>query len=229
MKARALTEKAIEWLRREHPGAVIVTEFSVADWGGARVDVAAITDTEIVGIEIKGEGDSPARLDLQGLAYGRVVRKMWLLADESIRAQCFAKRPKSWGRLELWEGEVRAFNRATKLGERIELKNGYRYEQLRDESRYDPALAYESRLLCPHSMCGTLWRDELYEIARLAKVKIRGKATVEPLTQAICDQLPAPTIHAMMIDQLRHRDWRTKRVIDTRKASPAPGAQEAML
>jgi hypothetical protein len=229
MKAFELTEKAIAWLKREYPGAVIVTEFSVADWGGARVDVAAITDTEIVGVEIKGEGDSPARLELQGLAYGRVVRKMWLLADESIQAKCFAKLPGLWGRLELWEGDVRAFNRATKLGSKIKLKNGYRYERLRDESRYDPDAARESPLLCPNSMCGTLWRDELYEIARLAGVEVRGKANVWPLTQAICEQLPAPTIHALMIEQLRKRDWRNKRVIDTREKSPALGVQEVML
>lgn len=36
MKAPALTDKAVEWLKREHPAAIIVTEFSVADWGGAQ-------------------------------------------------------------------------------------------------------------------------------------------------------------------------------------------------
>ena len=227
MNALSLTQKAIEWLKCEHPGAIIVTELSVADWGGALVDVAAITDTEIVGVEIKGEGDSPARLELQGLAYGRVVRKMWLLADESIQARCFAKCPPQWGRLELWKGKVRAYNRATRLGRRIKVKYGYRHEIIRDESRYDPDEARESRLLCPGSMCGTLWRDELYEIARLTKVEVRGRATVEPLTRAICEQLPAPTIHSWMIDQLRRRVWRNKRIIDTRKASPALGLQEA--
>ncbi|HGG04712.1 MAG TPA: hypothetical protein ENK28_04585 [Aliiroseovarius sp.] len=214
-RAPELTDKAIQWLMSEHPGAIIVTEFSVADWGGARVDVAAITDTEIVGVEVKGEGDSPARLELQGLAYGRVVRKMWLLADDSLQDRCFAKCPPRWGRLELWENDVRPYNRSTKLGERIKINHGYRHEIIRDNSQYDPDVAHESRLLCPHSMCGTLWRDELYEIARLTGVEVRGRATVAPLTQAICAQLPSPTIHAWMIDQLRRRSWR-KPVIDTR-------------
>lgn len=82
MKANELTELAIEWLSKQYPDSVIVTELSVSSWGGASIDVAAITDNEIAGIEIKGEGDSPSRLKLQGLVYGRVARKMWLLADE---------------------------------------------------------------------------------------------------------------------------------------------------
>lgn len=227
MKASELLPLAVDWLAETYPGSIIVTELSVADWGGALVDVAAITETEIVGVEIKGDGDSPARLKLQGMAYGRVCRRMWLLPSPDLQDRCYAQRPRGWGRLELWEGRVRAFNRATKLGERIPTKHGHRYEQLRDESRYDPCAARESRLLCPHSMCGTLWRDELYDMARLTQVKVIGKANVEPLTQAICEQLPAPAIHAGMIDQLRRREWR-KPVIGA-KALGATGSQEAML
>lgn len=231
MKAPDILPLAIDWLTVTYPGSVIVTEFSIADWGGARVDVAAITENEVIGVEIKGDGDSPARLELQGLAYGRVCRKMWLLPSNDLQDKCFAKRPPRWGRLELWEGAVRAYNRATALGDRIQTKHGYRYENLRDESRFDPCSPAEGRLLCPFSMCGTLWRDELYDIARLQKVKVIGKATVEPLTQAICAQLPAPAIHAAMIDQLRRREWR-KPIIDTRKptrALGAPSSQERML
>ena len=72
MKAPELLPLAVDWLAETYPGSIIVTELSVADWGGALVDVAAITETEIVGVEIKGDGDSPARLKLQGMAYGRV-------------------------------------------------------------------------------------------------------------------------------------------------------------
>lgn len=227
MKAPDLLPLAINWLAETYPGAIIVTELSVSDMGGAMVDVAAITETEIVGVEIKGDGDSPARLKLQGIVYGRVCRRMWLLPSPDMQDRCFAQRPGGWGRLEVWNGKVRAFNRATTLGKRIPTDWGYRYELLRDEGRYDPCFADESRLLCPHSMCGTLWRDELYDMARLAQVKVTGKANVGPLTQAICEQLPAPAIHTGMIDQLRRRQWR-KPVIGT-KALGVQGSQEAML
>jgi hypothetical protein len=227
MKASDLLPLAVDWLGATYPGAIIVPELSVSDWGGALVDVAAITETEIIGVEIKGDGDSPARLKLQGMAYGRVCRRMWLLPSPDLQERCHAQRPPGWGRLEIWEGKVRAFNRAIKLGPRIKTKHGHRYEQVRDDSRYDPCSASESRLLCPYSMCGTLWRDELYDMARLYQVKVTGKANVEPLRQAICEQLPAPAIHAGMIDQLRRREWR-KPVIGS-AALGTRGSQEAML
>lgn len=206
----------------------------MADWGGALIDVAAITETEIVGVEIKGEGDSPARLELQGHVYGRVARRMWLLADESIQAKCFAKCPSGWGRLEIWEGAVRPLNRAKKrVGEEAvkatrthPAYNRAVYE--RDDSTYDPDTAGEERALCPWSMCGTLWRDELYDIARLHRVQTAGRANVLPLTEAITSQLPMPVIHAAMIDQLRRRIWR-KPVIDDRNPSEKRPVQKAML
>jgi hypothetical protein len=73
-------------------------------------------------------------------------------------------------------------------------------------------------------MCGTLWRDELYEIARLHQVQVKGRALVTPLTNAICDHMPVPRIHDAMIEELRRRDWKgRKRVIDTRGAPPMSG------
>jgi hypothetical protein len=236
MKAAELRDLAIAWLASEYPGSIIVTELSVSDWGGALIDVAAITETEIVGVEIKGEGDSPSRLELQGHVYGRVARRMWLLADVSIQEKCFAKCPGGWGRLEVWEGAVRPLNRAKKqIGtEKVKATKANAYSSYerpiygRDDSRYDPDTAGEERALCPWSMCGTLWRDELYDIARLHRVKTVGRANVLPLTEAITNQLPMPVIHAAMIDQLRRRIWR-KPVIDNRQQSEKRLVQKAML
>lgn len=222
MKAKELCNLAVEWLKTEYPDAVIVTELSVADWGGARIDVAAITDNEIIGVEIKGEGDSHTRLKLQGLVYGRVARQMWLLPCDSLLEKCKSHRPVGWGLLEVYEedGQVRPYNWATKHGKKVKTKHGYTWEQLRDDSRYDPYDPPHSKHLCPHSMCGTLWRDELYQIARLSGVQINGRALVHTLTDAICDQLPAPTIHTLMIRELRRRIWK-KTVIDLRENGPA--------
>ena len=216
MKADELLTLAIDWLDKEYPGSIIVTELSVADWGKARIDVAAITKTEIVGVEIKGEGDSPSRLELQGHVYGRVARKMWLLADESLQQKCFNRRPRNWGRLEIHKGTARPFNRATKTGSSIKTATGTRYETVRDHTNYDPDEARENPLLCPASMCGTLWRDELYTIARLAGLRTTPKITTCPLTDVIIEQLPAPTIHKYMVEMLRIRKWQ-KPVLDTRK------------
>ena len=39
MKAPDLLPLAVDWLAETYPGSIIVTELSVADWGGALVDV----------------------------------------------------------------------------------------------------------------------------------------------------------------------------------------------
>jgi len=218
MNAKELTELAISWLSATHPDSILVTELSVADWGGASIDVAAITPTHIVGVEIKGEGDSPTRLDRQGLAYGMVAREMWLLCDESIRSKCFARKPSGWGRLEIWEDAVRPWNRSTKLGEWVSTgpNSGY-VPTVRDDSTYEPDVARVAGHLCPRILCETLWRDELYEIARHHKLKMTTRATVEPLREVICEQLPVSLIHTAMITALRNREWK-KRIIDLRSS-----------
>lgn len=218
MKAKQLLELAIDWLKAEYPGSVIVTELSVEDWGGARIDVAAITDEEIVGVEIKGEGDSPTRLDLQGLVYNRVARRMWLLCtpDGTLAERCAKKKPTCWGTLEVHEGAVRPVNVAKKLGPWEDLGNGHRSKrQIPDPDSYKPDQAGLNMRQCIWAMCGTLWRDELYEIARLNNVNVTGRARVGTLTDAICEQLPVPKMHDLMIGELRRRVWR-KSVIDTR-------------
>lgn len=230
MKAAELTELAIEWLKAEHPGSVIVTELSVDDWGGARIDVAAITDTEIIGVEIKGEGDSPSRLELQGLVYGKVARRMWLLVspDGTLSERCEKKRPLGWGRLEVHQDAIRPKNIARKLGEVEKTEYGTRRGYVPDPDAYKPDEARRYLRQCPWAMCGTLWRDELYEIARAHGVQVKGRALVGPLTDAIVEQMPVPKLHDAMIEQLRRRVWR-KPVIDTRHDSQSKFTQETML
>ncbi|MCW2309701.1 hypothetical protein [Rhodobium gokarnense] len=209
---------AIDWLRVTHPGSIIVTELSVADWRGASLDLAAITETHIAGIEIKGEGDSPARLDRQGLAYGMVAREMWLLCDMSLQEKCFSRRPAGWGRLEIHEGIVRPYNVAKKLGPlKKHPLGGTYYPTVRDESRYEPDRWYPQEHQSPHVMCGTLWRDELCAIAKCYQLCSASKAPVHVLTKALCDALPAPLLHDEMIKALRRRVWR-RPVIDLRGA-----------
>ncbi|MEM9043503.1 MAG: hypothetical protein AAGC81_02325 [Pseudomonadota bacterium] len=207
-KAPELLELSIEWARTTFPDSVIVPEMSVADWGGASLDLGIITDSEVIGIEIKGEGDSPARLPLQGVAYPLVCRFMYLLCCPSIEVRCHKKRPTGWGRLSIEEGQI------------VEARPGAR--ELRTQS--------------PDRLCGTLWREELYNIARLNDLKVRGRPTFEPLRRAICDQMTLPRIHDEMVRALRERKWNNgrplhlhKRIIDTRSPDLKPSTQGALL
>lgn len=94
--ARTLRNHAVAWLRDQWPEAVIIPELSVASWGGARLDVAAVTPTELIGVEIKGEGDSTARLALQGMQYGAVCTRLFLLPCDSLRDKCVNAKPPGW-------------------------------------------------------------------------------------------------------------------------------------
>jgi hypothetical protein len=96
MKAAELKAIAKVWLRRQYPEAHILEEFSVAEYGGALVDVAAICEDQIVGVEIKGDGDSAARLKLQGQMYSRVCRTMYLLPSPDLLKKCDQQKPPEW-------------------------------------------------------------------------------------------------------------------------------------
>lgn len=210
LTAKALLAIAIEWMRERWPDAVIVPELSVADWGGARIDVAAITPTHIAGVEIKGCGDSPARLPLQGLAYGMVAREMWLLACPTIAEKCWRKRPGGWGKLEIREAVARP-------------------------ATYPKAVIRGH--LCPTALCGTLWKKELIKLAAKFGVSTGSFATVESLANSIEDALPAPTIHDEMISLLRKRKWgqpKCDQIIRPSIGDVSPGfiakpGQEALL
>ncbi len=226
MKAPELLGLAIEWLKTAYPDSIIVPEMSVADWGGALIDVAAITPDEVVGIEIKGEGDSPSRLDLQGLRYGRVARRMWLLVtpEGTLAERCEKKRPKGWGHLELHDGRVRPENRARKLGPLIKTKHGSRREMVPDLDTYEPDEARENSQQCAWAMCGTLWRDELHDLATRARLAPPSRMRVQDLTDLICSKMPVPDIHEAMMRQLWLRDWAArKQVIDLRQAEGSSG------
>jgi|GEM_PF-2641687 len=207
MKAPELLDLAINWLKQEYPDATIVTEMSVADWGNARIDVAAITDDEMIGIEIKGEGDSPTRLELQGLRYGQVARKMWLLCtpEGTLAERCAKKKPQGWGKLQVVDGVVETSERWASD----------------DRSYVQHWKARDSQQFNPWAMCGTLWRDELYDLAVRKNLQPHRTARVTDLTETIIDHLPVPELHDAMIFQLRRRVWK-KKVIDLRYPPEKP-------
>jgi len=208
VNGKHLADMAVEWLRTTHPEADIVTELSVMDYGGANIDVAAITKSHIIGVECKGSTDDTRRLDRQGIAYGLVAREMWLLPAPGKEETYARYRPNQWSMLEVHDGACRPRNTATKLGEKIKVKHGYRYDQIRDDSRYHPERPRLNYAQCPRFMCETLWRDELYTIARDYGLCKAGRATVGFLTDLICENLPVGMVHAAMVDALRSREWR---------------------
>lgn len=223
MKAPELTALAIDWALGKYPGAHVVRELSVADWGGALLDVGIITDSEIIGVEVKGDGDSPARLPLQAVTYPRVCTRMWLLPAPGLMAKCREAKPNGWGLLELHAGAVRRANVARRRVPPPEgtpphvaryMKRVYEH----DPDRYEPAReADRLRQLCPWSLCGTLWAEELRIICKeeadrhpeLARLR-----NIRPMVDALVETLPVPRLYEHTVRRLRERKWRgRKRVL----------------
>lgn len=77
------------------PDTLIVNELGLAH-GASRVDIAVING-HIRGVEIKAEADSLDRLPRQVEAYGRVVDRATLIADERHLPQALSLLPDWWG------------------------------------------------------------------------------------------------------------------------------------
>lgn len=192
MKAAALLELAIDWLAERYPDSLIVPELSIGSWGAALLDVAAITETEIIGIEIKGEGDSPARMPLQASLYSKAATRMFFLPCPALEERCFKHLPDAWGCLTIREGKIEQ-----RLG-------AWRQRMV----EYGDLSYREPKELCvaPAQLLQCLWRAELDLIAMRCQV-ITGKADVEKLRWEIAEQVPLRRLKSEVCDALRHRKW----------------------
>jgi hypothetical protein len=187
VKAGELKALAIDWLASTYPGSLIVPELSIGTWGAALLDVAAVTESEIIGVEIKGEGDSPARLPLQAAIYSKAATRMFLLPCPELEERCFKRIPDAWGRLTARSGII--------------------VPALDEWDR--PKLA---KRLCtaPAQLLQCLWRDELDAIARDEAI-ITGKADVETLRWELAERIPLEKLREHVCYALRHRRWNTDR------------------
>jgi hypothetical protein len=193
VRAADLLGLAIDWLATTYPESLIVPELSIGTWGAALLDVAAITPTEIIGVEIKGEGDSPARLPLQASLYSKAATRMFFLPCPALEERCFRHIPDAWGRLVVDGQSVRPA--LTAWGK--------------------PKLA-EELCVAPAQLLQCLWRQELDLIAIRCAV-ITGKVGVEKLRWELAEQVPLRRLKAEVCEALLHRKWTQKTVIRARE------------
>lgn len=197
MKAPDLLALAIEWLRDRYPDALIVPELSIGTWGGALLDVAAITPTEIIGVEIKGEGDSPARMPLQASLYSKAATRMYFLPCPELQARCFKHLPDAWGKLQVIDGRID-----------LVLTDWQRRCIEVYQKDKEPA---KPLCVAPAQLLQCLWRQELDQIARLCGL-ITGKIDVETLRWKIAEAVPLERLRLETCDALRRRQWVGKTV-----------------
>ncbi len=195
MKAADLLEKATLWLRAQYPEAHIIPEFSVAEYGGALVDVAAVLPDRIVGIEIKGEGDSPARLGLQGMMYSRVCREMFLLASPCIQDRCMKARPPGWGSLLTSRDD----RHPTLLCEASGLYS-FKYRA------HDKI----GRGLAPGAIAAIPWTKEYRLFGECLRVGLPRQK--DDCIEQVVQRVPLRDIEKAVCEVIRRRDWMDKAV-----------------
>lgn len=187
--ARDLLGLAQMWLAQHYPDSLIVPEFSIGNWGSALIDVAAITPTEIIGIEIKGAGDSHTRLALQAAVYSKAATRMFVVACPTIEQKIFRFSSPDWGRL------------------RVDGDTLVRAEPSAYQRNREPAF------LCtaPRQLLQSLWRNELYQIAARNGIIVGKRATADALLEAISEGIPLKVIRTEVCEALRtRRAWDKK-------------------
>lgn len=189
MKAPALLELAKVWLAGRYPEALLVPELSIGTWGKALLDLAAITETEIIGVEIKGEGDSPSRLGLQAAVYSKAATRMFILPAPSLERLCFRHVPDCWGRL--------------RVNETGQVERARRHEWDRDA---EP----EVLSTAPRQLLQCLWKDELRDIARRHGVFTERRPTAINLLDCLAEDLPLKVLRLEVCRALRERKWINK-------------------
>ena len=185
MKAEQLTILALHWLRSQHHDAPLLCEMGLGGYSaGGRLDVAAITEHGIIAIEIKGDGDSPARLPLQAERYAAVCSGVWLLPSPSLMKGCERHRPLGWGMLEVIDGAVRQADRRCRPSSM--------------QHRNAAGVLWEM-----------LWADERRVAWKRLCVEYAGKLAI---SMSHCREgaelLPLRVVRQTVIDTLRARDWR---------------------
>jgi len=190
--ARDLRGDAILWLRDQWPDAVIIPELSVASMGGARLDLAAVTPTELIGVEIKGEGDSTARLALQGMQYSAVCSRLFLLPCPSLREKCAKARPPGW------------LMATSECGDWWKNTKGARFQ-----ASWDFGEDHKRLPTSPYRLLEVLWGDELKSLARVLDVD--PKEHRGHLLHHLAENFPLAKIRSGVLRRLYLRRWESAR------------------
>lgn len=178
--ASRLCDMASDFLAKTYPGSLIVRELCVGNWGSSMLDIAAITDDEIIGVEIKGDGDSPTRLKLQAASYSKSATRMYLLAAPSIAKRCQAHKPMGWRMLIAAEAHCWA-----------EI----------------PGLAPDRLPTAPAQLLQALWKDELLLVAHSLRVGAHRSMRADQILEEIAELVPLKDIRPAVCHALKLRDW----------------------
>jgi len=203
---RDIRDAVVAQLCQLMPAARIVHELNVAGQGTNRIDVAAITETTIVGVEIKSEKDVLKRLDKQWAAFNKICHHVIVAAHEKH----FAEHRETWqkdgeGYLDLnhplffgkWamRRHVWRFPRPDGASAR------FRHEG--DNWDFDPIRAAAAKYpLCSSALLEMLWASELR-----AEGGGGGRATRPAMISKMALYMTGSEVRAAVCRQLRARTF----------------------
>jgi len=177
-RASTLKILALHWLRDRHPDALLIPEFCAAKYGDAMIDVAAITPNELIGIEIKGDGDSTARLERQGWVYSRAATRMYLLPAPSLRTKAVVHRPRGWSLID-----IENHNLSCKYHVPGRLPNA------------------------PAALLNILCKAELLRAGKASGVSCHKGSLVHDIANVIAERASLSEIRTAVLAELLNRDW----------------------
>ncbi len=177
--AAKLTLMALHWLRSEYPDALLTTELCTEKYAAARLDVGAITEQDIMGVEVKGDGDSAARLNRQGWVYSRSASRMWLLAAPSLRDRVRKHKPFGWN--DLYPSD-----------------NGLTCPYVRPQRLRN----------APAALLDILWKDELLAVSGQLGVPCMRTWLVHDIAEKVAETAPLGALRGAVCGALLARDWR---------------------
>lgn len=176
---RDIREPLFEWLEANHSMVRILEEKQI---GRSRADVVAVTEQGLIGMEIKSDADTYARLSRQVKDYDRYYYFNVIVAGTSHAGHVAEHVPEWWGivTVEMDRGQMDFY----------EMRN----------AKPNPKMRIEKQL-------SLLWRPELALIQErngLPKYREKSKAFVQ---KKLLEKLPADLLHEEIVHALFERDY----------------------
>lgn len=196
MRAALLAE-----LLSTYPMGRIVEEMGVAK-GGAQVDIAVVTPTQLIGFELKSERDSFVRLPQQIKVYGTTFDRVTLIVEDDKKEVTCGRHVPQWWRLLRFTGK------------------GFRVIR---EGSTNPASTTLGLLML-------LWRDEKARLVRdLTSAKKAYKWNLNKLNDHLLASVPPEVLRPAALEVLIAREvWGRrdeyqdqKRLMELRKSFEA--------
>ena len=151
--------------------------------GKSRADALMVTETELIGFEIKSDMDSLERLEKQIKNYNRFCDKNYLVVGNKYALKAEEHIPDFWGLCYVFADE----------------EGGLHMEVLR-EAVQNPRIRLKTQMKF-------LWRSELISIMKEFKLGGVSKRNKKEMVERILECLEKEEVKTLLCDRLLERDY----------------------